>query len=43
MSSASGRGSHVVMMAERSKSVPFLMKPPKLDGSMAGDEGFDPL
>ena len=31
------------MMAERSKSMPFLLKPEKLDGSMAGDEGFDPL
>jgi len=31
------------MMAERSKSIPFLLQPPKLDGSLAGDEGFDPL
>ncbi|EWM22717.1 light-harvesting protein [Nannochloropsis gaditana] len=31
------------MMAERSKSLPFLMKPKNLDGSMAGDVGFDPL
>ena len=30
-------------MAEMSQSVPFLKKQPKLDGSMAGDEGFDPL
>ena len=29
--------------AERSRSLPFLLKPAKLDGSMAGDEGFDPL
>jgi len=36
------RGS-VTMMAARSKSLPFLMQPAKLDGSMAGDEGFDPL
>ena len=33
----------VSMMAERSKSLPFLMKPAKLDGTLAGDEGFDPL
>lgn len=37
------RTSTVSMMAERSKSVPFLLKPAKLDGSLAGDEGFDPL
>eukprot|EP00638_Chattonella_subsalsa_P012540 CAMPEP_0117778486 /NCGR_PEP_ID=MMETSP0948-20121206/1022_1 /TAXON_ID=44440 /ORGANISM="Chattonella subsalsa, Strain CCMP2191" /LENGTH=211 /DNA_ID=CAMNT_0005605821 /DNA_START=67 /DNA_END=699 /DNA_ORIENTATION=+ len=35
--------SSMTMMAEMSKSVPFLTKPEKLDGSMAGDEGFDPL
>lgn len=33
----------VSMAAERSKSLPFLLKPAKLDGSLAGDEGFDPL
>jgi hypothetical protein len=27
----------------KSPSVPFLEKPPALDGSMAGDVGFDPL
>jgi light-harvesting complex I chlorophyll a/b binding protein 1 len=26
-----------------SKSIPFLVKPDKLDGSMAGDMGFDPM
>ncbi|CAM9798354.1 unnamed protein product, partial [Heterosigma akashiwo] len=31
------------MMAEKSKSLPFLTKPEKLDGSMVGDVGFDPL
>lgn len=31
------------MAASRSKSVPFLLQPLKLDGSLAGDEGFDPL
>lgn len=35
--------SAVSMAAERSKAVPFLMKPAKLDGTLAGDEGFDPL
>ena len=34
--------SSVVMMA-KSKSVPFMENPPALDGSMAGDVGFDPL
>jgi len=32
-----------VSMAEMSKSLPFLKQPPYLDGSMAGDRGFDPL
>eukprot|EP00967_Tisochrysis_lutea_P097795 scaffold143801_cov31-Tisochrysis_lutea.AAC.2 len=31
------------MAAERSASIPFLKKPPALDGSMIGDVGFDPL
>lgn len=31
-----------VMMAA-SRSVPFLERPPKLDGSLPGDVGFDPL
>ena len=34
--------SSLTMMAARSKAIPFLIQPPKLDGSMAGDEGFDP-
>lgn len=29
--------------ASRSRSIPFLLQPSKLDGSLAGDEGFDPL
>lgn len=29
--------------AERSAALPFLNRPPLLDGSMAGDVGFDPL
>ena len=32
-----------VSMAEMSRSIPFLKQPPYLDGSMAGDRGFDPL
>jgi len=35
--------SRVVMQTEMSQSVPFLKKPPALDGTMAGDRGFDPL
>jgi len=30
-------------MQEKSQAIPFLKKPPALDGSMAGDIGFDPL
>eukprot|EP00325_Prymnesiales_sp_UTEX-LB-985_P027572 CAMPEP_0174716792 /NCGR_PEP_ID=MMETSP1094-20130205/24765_1 /TAXON_ID=156173 /ORGANISM="Chrysochromulina brevifilum, Strain UTEX LB 985" /LENGTH=210 /DNA_ID=CAMNT_0015916615 /DNA_START=39 /DNA_END=671 /DNA_ORIENTATION=+ len=30
-------------MIEMSRSLPFLKKPPALDGTMAGDAGFDPL
>jgi len=37
------KSSSVVMKAEMSKSMPFLTVPPKLDGTMAGDVGFDPL
>ena len=29
--------------AGKSKAMPFLSQPEKLDGSMAGDVGFDPL
>jgi len=32
-----------VMAIERSAAIPFLKKPPALDGSMVGDVGFDPL
>ena len=28
---------------DKSKSVPFLSRPEKLDGTLAGDVGFDPL
>ncbi|KAL3909530.1 MAG: hypothetical protein SGILL_008050, partial [Bacillariaceae sp.] len=35
--------SSVSLNAERSKSLPFMNRPPLLDGSMAGDVGFDPL
>lgn len=37
------RSSSMTMMSARSKSIPFLLQPGQLDGSMAGDEGFDPL
>jgi len=37
-----GRGA-VALNAERSKALPFMNAPPLLDGSMAGDVGFDPL
>lgn len=30
-------------LAAKSKSVPFLEQPAALDGSMAGDVGFDPF
>merc|ERR1719502_2385682 len=30
-------------MVEKSAAIPFLKKPPALDGSMPGDVGFDPL
>lgn len=33
----------ISMAAARSKSLPFLLNPVKLDGTLAGDEGFDPL
>ncbi len=33
----------VRMMAEKSKSVPFLPRPAALDGSVVGDVGFDPV
>lgn len=31
------------MQLDRSQSMPFLSRPPALDGTMAGDVGFDPL
>merc|ERR1719343_968460 len=37
------QASTVQMQAERSAAIPFLKKPPALDGSMVGDVGFDPL
>jgi len=43
--SASVRSGRVstTMKAERSKALPFLTRPAKLDGTLAGDNGFDPL
>ena len=32
-----------IVMQERSASIPFLKKPPALDGTLPGDVGFDPL
>jgi hypothetical protein len=32
-----------VMAIERSAAIPFLKRPPALDGTMVGDMGFDPL
>lgn len=37
------RSRSVTMMAEKSKSLPFLNRPAKLDGTQVGDFGFDPL
>jgi len=39
----SARSTSVALNAERSKSLPFMNRPALLDGSMAGDVGFDPL
>ena len=36
-------GSVALNAEEMSKSVPFLVRPEKLDGSMVGDMGFDPM
>jgi len=33
----------VSMLSEMSQAIPFLKRPPALDGTMAGDRGFDPL
>lgn len=30
-------------LPEMSESLPFMMRPPALDGTMVGDVGFDPL
>lgn len=35
--------SSTALSAEKSQALPFLNRPPLLDGSMAGDVGFDPL
>uniref|UniRef100_A0A7S2KSP3 Plastid light harvesting protein n=1 Tax=Leptocylindrus danicus TaxID=163516 RepID=A0A7S2KSP3_9STRA len=41
---AASRGrANVAVAAEKSASLPFLNRPALLDGSMAGDVGFDPL
>lgn len=44
LSLQSQRAQSVALNAEEmSKSIPFLVRPEKLDGSMAGDFGFDPM
>lgn len=42
-SSSTQQASSTTMMAEMSKALPFMPRPEKLDGSMAGDVGFDPF
>ena len=37
------RGAVSVRMGEKSAAIPFLNKPPALDGTLPGDVGFDPL
>lgn len=40
----SQRAGSVALNAEEfSKAIPFLVRPEKLDGSMPGDMGFDPM
>ena len=41
--SSSSRGSMSALNAEMSKSLPFLLRPSNLDGTMIGDVGFDPI
>jgi len=40
---AVGGVSRSIVMEEKSQAIPFLNKPKMLDGTMAGDIGFDPL
>lgn len=41
--STASHAATTTMMAAMSKSIPFIEKPKNLDGSMPGDNGFDPL
>jgi hypothetical protein len=41
--SAQRAGSVSLNAEEMSKAIPFLVRPEKLDGSMPGDMGFDPM
>eukprot|EP00591_Stephanopyxis_turris_P010254 CAMPEP_0195516780 /NCGR_PEP_ID=MMETSP0794_2-20130614/8617_1 /TAXON_ID=515487 /ORGANISM="Stephanopyxis turris, Strain CCMP 815" /LENGTH=199 /DNA_ID=CAMNT_0040645459 /DNA_START=45 /DNA_END=644 /DNA_ORIENTATION=+ len=41
--SGSVQRTSVSLNAEMSKSLPFLVRPEKLDGTMVGDKGFDPM
>lgn len=44
VSKSTQRSSSVALNAEEfSKSIPFLVRPDKLNGSMPGDMGFDPM
>ena len=43
MGALSRKSSSMTMMAEKSKALPFLSRPNALDGTSAGDFGFDPL
>ena len=40
---SSACGSATIRMVERSAAIPFLKKPSALDGTLAGDVGFDPM
>ena len=43
LSKPHGSHSATSLCAERSRSIPFLLRPAKLDGTLPGDQGFDPL
>ena len=42
-SQQSQRASVALNAEEMSKAIPFLVRPEKLDGSLPGDMGFDPM
>lgn len=43
LQSSQRSGSVSLHAEEMSRAIPFLVRPEKLDGSMAGDMGFDPM